>query len=267
MSDMHPLISTYTAHLRHQRRSEKTIKTYRDTLGKADRELPVGLPRATEDELIAWLGREGWSDNTQKTYTAILRSFFQWAVRWEKITYDPTTRIDAPKLERRLPRPPSLDQLRIILTHARQPVRLWSTIATYTGARAIEISRLHREHITPEWTRLHGKGGVERRVPTHPALWATVRDLPAGPLTTCTAKRISTKSAEEFRRLGIGTTLHKLRAWFATTTLQATGDLAAVQDMLGHASPATTRVYATPAEEQFRRAVGAIPDLSADEDE
>jgi integrase/recombinase XerC len=39
-------------------------------------------------------------------------------------------------------------------------------------------------------------------------------------------------------------TPHKLRHFFATKLLRATGDLALTQDTLGHASPATTRIYA-----------------------
>jgi site-specific recombinase XerD len=40
-----------------------------------------------------------------------------------------------------------------------------------------------------------------------------------------------------------GVTPHRYRAWFATRTYEATGDLGGVQDLLGHASPMTTRVY------------------------
>lgn len=43
-------------------------------------------------------------------------------------------------------------------------------------------------------------------------------------------------------------TPHKFRHWFATRMLSATGDLAATQDLLGHANPATTRIYAQVSE-------------------
>ncbi|MBM3129277.1 MAG: hypothetical protein FJ009_11725 [Chloroflexi bacterium] len=49
-------------------------------------------------------------------------------------------------------------------------------------------------------------------------------------------------------------TPHSLRHAFATKILEATGDLAVVQDMLGHASPATTRVYAKVSSKRMRDA-------------
>ncbi len=49
-------------------------------------------------------------------------------------------------------------------------------------------------------------------------------------------------------------TPHSLRHAFATRVLEATGDLAVVQDMLGHSSPATTRIYAKVSSKKMRDA-------------
>lgn len=49
-------------------------------------------------------------------------------------------------------------------------------------------------------------------------------------------------------------TPHSFRHWFATRVLATTGDLAATQDLLGHSSPATTRVYARVSAERLRAA-------------
>ena len=49
-------------------------------------------------------------------------------------------------------------------------------------------------------------------------------------------------------------TPHSLRHAFATKMLEATGDLALVQDMLGHSSPATTRIYAKVSSKRLRDA-------------
>jgi site-specific recombinase XerD len=52
----------------------------------------------------------------------------------------------------------------------------------------------------------------------------------------------------------IAMTPHSLRHAFATRVLEATGDLAVVQDMLGHSSPATTRIYAKVSSKRMRDA-------------
>ena len=51
-----------------------------------------------------------------------------------------------------------------------------------------------------------------------------------------------------------GVTPHSFRHYFATKVLEATGDLGATQDLLGHASPSTTRIYAKLSSETLRRA-------------
>ena len=53
-------------------------------------------------------------------------------------------------------------------------------------------------------------------------------------------------------------TPHSFRHWFATRVLASTGDLAATQDLLGHASPATTRVYARVSAERLRAAHSSV---------
>lgn len=73
------------------------------------------------------------------------------------------------------------------------------------------------------------------------------------PLTTDSVRLV-------FNQLGgdagieITLTPHSLRHAFATKVLEATGDLAVVQDMLGHSSPATTRIYAKVSNKKMREA-------------
>jgi len=51
-----------------------------------------------------------------------------------------------------------------------------------------------------------------------------------------------------------GVTPHSFRHYFATRVLEATGDLGATQDLLGHASPNTTRIYAQLSSDTLRKA-------------
>jgi integrase len=257
------LIDLYLLHIVGQR-SPETIRTYATALRRAHAQLPYGLPGASLDELEAWLWQPGWKPATRSTYRGALREFFAWAYRGGEL--DQNTAADLPRVKRgrRIPRPTSDQQTRLILTAAAEPVRLWSTIAAYAGARCCEIARLDRGDVTEHTVRLWGKGDHERLVPTHPALWAAVRDLPAGRVAGgATARDVSRLCSAEYRRLGMAgpppVTAHRLRHWAATVWLAAIGDLRVVQELLGHASPATTAGYAMPSPAAMRAAVAGAP--------
>ena len=73
------------------------------------------------------------------------------------------------------------------------------------------------------------------------------------PLTTDAVRLVFNELARA-AGIEIAMTPHSLRHAFATKVLDATGDLAVVQDMLGHASPTTTRVYAQVSSKRMRDA-------------
>lgn len=66
---------------------------------------------------------------------------------------------------------------------------------------------------------------------------------PCAPMDTDSVRGVVRRLAEAAGVADAGVTPHRLRAWFATRVGAATGDLAATQELLGHANPATTRVY------------------------
>lgn len=73
------------------------------------------------------------------------------------------------------------------------------------------------------------------------------------PLTTDAVRLVFNALARD-ANIEIAMTPHSLRHAFATKVLEATGDLAVVQDMLGHSSPATTRIYAKVSSKRMRDA-------------
>jgi site-specific recombinase XerD len=84
------------------------------------------------------------------------------------------------------------------------------------------------------------------------------------PLTTDSVRLVFNALARD-ANIEIAMTPHSLRHAFATKVLEATGDLAVVQDMLGHSSPATTRIYAKVSSKRMREAHrAAFNDRSAE---
>lgn len=73
------------------------------------------------------------------------------------------------------------------------------------------------------------------------------------PMTTDGARLVFNQLARA-AGIEIAMTPHSLRHAFATKVLEATGDLAVAQDLLGHASPETTRVYAKVSSKRMREA-------------
>lgn len=261
-------IDRFLDHLRRQRRTVDTIDTYSYVLHRAQAEIAGGLVAedsfACTAELEWWLTRpDDWSASTQQLYTIIIQRFFGWLVEQGYLADDPAAGLDRPHRPRRVPRPATTEQVQHILSTAAEPVRLWSLIAAHAGARAVEISRLHREHITPELVTLWGKGDAERHVPTHPALWAAVRDLPPGPITPYRNKIVSVRAHREYRRIGVLTSIHKLRAWFATELDRAGVRPRVIQELLGHTSLTTTQAYLGVAVDELTAAVGQLPTLAA----
>jgi len=72
------------------------------------------------------------------------------------------------------------------------------------------------------------------------------------PLSTNAIRAIVWGLAQDAGLMDAALTPHRFRAWFATHLVAATGDLAAVQDLLGHESADTTRVYTRVAATRLR---------------
>lgn len=100
--------------------------------------------------------------------------------------------------------------------------------------------------------RTYWRARRDRR-PEAPLFASHSRRCPAGqPVSTETVRDVVRAVAQ---RAGVTQiTPHKFRHAFGTRMLEATGDLALVQDLLGHADPATTRTYARLTADRLKRA-------------
>lgn len=270
------LIAEYAAHLADLNRSPRTIGEYIGALRRLDRDLTHGLAGANEAELRAAIFTERRGAAARLLYRAAVTGFFRWATcppddpdePW--LDFNPSTHLPRPPRPRRRPKPLASDQLATVLSRAENPFRTWFMLAGYAGLRCIEISRLRREHVTEQevWVR-EGKGGRERYVPTHPALWRAVSGLPAGPValdhdkvTVLSAQKVSHRGNHQLRPIVPGASMHRLRHWFGTEAYRATRDPFAVRDLMGHADVATTQVYVEIVDGQREAAVAALPDLT-----
>lgn len=271
------LIGDYEKHLRRLDRSPNTITTYIRTLRQADRELPCGLASANTEELEDWLfstspAKRGGGERgktTRSHYVRILQGFGKWAAdpKRRRLDFDATAELPRIAPPKGKPKPTREEVLSILIEQGGEPHRTRFLLAAYAGLRCCEIARLDREDVTAERIWLHGKGEKERFVPTHPVIWEAVKDLPPGPVARgedgrrLTETQVSHRGNHRIRKLvGPGvTSMHKLRHRFGTQTYDGTKDLVAVQELLGHSDPGTTRRYVEMNRDRMAAAVASLP--------
>jgi site-specific recombinase XerD len=268
--NIHPM-DLIDAHLAHIRAGgfapETTIDDRRKLLHRMNYELPMGLEQATVEELADFLARDDWSAQTKATYYGHVRGFFKWACdpRNPRLDHDPSASLIRPKVPATVPRPVSDAELSYALETAVDPWRRMTLLSAYAGLRCIELATIRRQDIDVTNITITGKGGKQRVVPTAAEIWRVVRQLPPGQINPgWTAETITRDAGPYFRRISLpGVTMHRYRHWFATNLLRHGADLRVVQELMGHASPATTAIYCQITDEQRRNAIQALPVLTA----
>jgi len=261
-------IAEFLTHLADRGHPASTIETYGTLLRYVHRQLPYGLPCATGEELRPWVLDPTRSAATRALRRTAVRTFFVWATdpADPRVDHDPTAHLPRVPVPARRARPITTEQLHVITATAREPYRTWCVLAAYAGLRCVEISRLHREHVTVDWVTVRGKGGRERQVPTDALVWDAVSVLPAGPVALAPGGRPATRqdvtrlANYHLRRLAApGVTMHRLRHWFGTYAHRATRDLMITKELLGHVSVATTQIYVAVDTADLRAAVSTLP--------
>ena len=228
-----------------------------------------GLTRGELARFLATLHGGGLSGRSLARMLSAWRAFFRFLIeRDATLRDDPTAGLKAPKSPKRLPSALTPDEaVRLVSIEGDDALairdRAIFELAYSSGLRLSELAGLDvdRVDLASGEVRVFGKGAKERIVPVGaPAReaiegWLSARAAHAAAGETALfvgaqGRRLSARSIE--RRLaawairqGLARHVHPhmLRHSFASHLLQSSGDLRAVQEMLGHASIASTQVY------------------------
>jgi integrase/recombinase XerC len=275
------LVSRHLQHLRLRGLAASYMAERRRYLAAVATHLDRPLLDVTCDDLQRWqdqaLARRkpGRSRNVAITH---VREFYRWAHQHDLTGDDRGRHLLRAKQARLVPRPVAEDVLRDALVHAPDRLRPMLYLAAFEGLRACEIAGLRREDVRdrddPAVLVVLGKGRKERILPLSPQVLDELRKhgMPRrGPVFTglapsglstgrpLTATRVSGLCNQHLHAIGAEVTLHQLRHRFASQALRhAGGDLRLVQELLGHASPATTAIYTQWATD---RAAGVVEAL------
>src|SRR5664280_310297 len=189
---------------------------------------PRSLLDAQREDVEQFLDSRNIGARTRYAWLSHLHNFYDWTLREDIGTSDPTVRIIRPKMRRSLPRPAATDQLVAALRVADPMRRCWLLLAAYMGLRCQEIAGIRREDILQDEGLLRvvkGKGGVERMIPIHPEVMAALLALPmpgvgwvfqrpgGGPWPP---PRLSQRFNKFLREAGVNGTAHTLRHWFGS---------------------------------------------------
>lgn len=258
--------------------AENTMDSYQrdldNYLGFLAKEKITEIQKTTKTHIMAYLlflQKSGRATATISRHLAALKSFYHFLLRERRIEKDPTANLESPKLEKKLPRVLSVDEVELLLKEPKvaEPAGLRDKamleLLYATGIRVTELITLNLDHVNLEvgYIRCFGKGSKERIVP----LGSVARKYVGEYLQRGRVKLIKVKAEQALfvnhhgRRLtrqgfwkiikkyarsaGIAKdiTPHTLRHSFATHLLENGADLRSVQEMLGHADITTTQIY------------------------
>lgn len=238
---------------------------------------PAGLDPETLRGYVASLRERERPLSASSTARVIssVRGFTRFLVEEGLLARDPAESLAPPKLPQRLPKALSHAQVEALLaaTDGDDPVRirdkallelLYATGARVSEVVALDVDDLVGENGTPELIRVIGKGDKQRIVPVGSFARAAVeaylvrsRPLlasggraPAALFLGARGGRLSRqnawlviRAAAERAGLTVEVSPHSLRHSFATHLLAGGADVRVVQELLGHASVATTQLY------------------------
>ena len=266
----------FLQHLQHERRlSPHTLENYHRDLERLQEycdAMSITEWQALDSHgvrgFVAWRHRKGAGGRTLQRELSALRSFFNFLLREKVVGGNPGIDIPAPKVEKRLPKALDVDQTgRLLDIHDDSPLALRDKaileLFYSSGLRLAELLSLDLDSIDrgDATVRVTGKGSKTRVVPVGRlalqalSAWLKERGRFAAPeqralFVSKEGKRLSARSVQTRLRQwaikqGISTSVHPhmLRHSFASHILESSGDLRAVQELLGHADIATTQVY------------------------
>lgn len=214
---------------------------------------------ADVDELDRWWSLLRRSPQTRASYLDGLRRFYSWRATRDPRQQDPTRYLVRPVVRRRLPRPIAAPVVEHALAAAGQPAATWLGLAAFAGLRRSEIAALRPRDVWHErgglTLRIVGKGGRERVVPVPDRL---AQLLAAYPWPTVSADTVYAHVRAALAAAGEHDGApHRLRHSYATEVYAGSTDLLVLAQLLGHASVATTQVYAQVSDERLRGVVSA----------
>jgi len=260
-----------------KRASKHTLSNYRrdlaNLIGFCDKQKISDFAALQSHHIQAHIAarhRVGLSSSSLQRELSTIRSFFQFLIKTRQTKSNPAKTVRAPKASRRLPKTLDIDQITGLVSATAESlleIRDLAIIELFysSGLRLSELVSLDIEDLDrAERTVIvrKGKGGKSRALPVGTyaikaiKAWLMARAEIAQPdsgralFLSQRGNRISGRSVQarlerwrEKNALPERIHPHMLRHSFASHLLESSGDLRAVQELLGHSNISTTQIY------------------------
>ncbi|WP_234789501.1 tyrosine-type recombinase/integrase [Mycolicibacterium conceptionense] len=264
-----PLISGYLNFLKAGDHPKTTINTRRSHLARMSRGLQCLPSEVTEDILLDWFGRQThWATETRRSYRTTLRDFFRWAYQHKHLSDDFTYTLPRVKARKPMPRPTPEPVRQTARDDADPRVFLMLELAD-VGMRRGEVAAASTHDLITEGPQLvvHGKGNKRRVIPITDKLATRIAAGAAGhtPGAPTSGYLFPGNDNGHLSPRWVGTlcsrvmpgvwTMHSLRHRTATRAYDATHDIVAIKELLGHDSIATTQMYTLVQDDKVRLAM------------
>lgn len=277
-AELQAILQQFIDHLAQQRRvSIHTVNNYqRDCLQllafcqQQDISSWQAIKPADLRQFIAGLHRQGLAARTIHRMLSAIRSFYRFLIREDLADHNPAQSVQAPKTEKRLPKTLDVDQMTALLdltpndTFVACRDRAMMELFYSSGLRLAELAALDLRDIDFGQQLVQvkeGKGGKDRLLPMGDKAidalknWLDKREqqgliMATALFITQQGRRLGVRSIQQRlafwgKKHGLSQHVHphRLRHAFASHMLESSGDLRAVQELLGHADISTTQIY------------------------
>ena len=270
-------IARFLKSLREKNASGHTIRAYSNDLGRFAEYAGEAATWKTIDHVrirgfLSHLYEKGLSKTSVARSLAALRSLYRWLAQEGVVEQNPALLVSTPKLPKKLPRVPTIEEMNTVLDSAMPECASWPErdrlileLLYGCGIRNSELVGIQLDDVrwSNEAILVRGKGKKERYVPFGDAVRAALDaylptrqkvqgkknatrallvSLRGTPLTTRSVGRIVKRIAVA-RGLSPDVHPHTLRHAFGTHLLEEGADLRAIQELLGHERLSTTQRY------------------------
>jgi integrase len=246
---------------------DTSIYSRRQHLENLARNLDVADPWAvTREQLRDWFGDRNWAIETRRGRRSSFRAFWAWGV--DEGHCPVNVALALPRVKAAIPHPRAIPERLYQEAYARadERTKIMLRLAYENGLRRGEIAVIHVERDLFEdldgWSLVvHGKNAKRRDAPLSKRLAFDLRALgPGYAFPGAINGHLSPRRVGELAVdvLPAPWTLHTIRHNYGQTVYDATKDLGAAQEALGHASPMTTRTYVAVSRDVVRAANDAV---------